>query len=129
MKPSENVDPFAVRTTELIQQIDEASSTLLSRFCQIIEIISNEGKDLCTVASESYQIEIHVSSMIRSAEELLLVSRSIKEAWILRETDAWDSVSEKFSSISEVSLDQISLLLQQYQHDQSSKDTETEQYQ
>nr|ABB84700.1 hypothetical protein [Pneumocystis jirovecii] len=40
MKSSENTDPLALRTTELIHKIDEASSTLLSRFCQIIDVIS-----------------------------------------------------------------------------------------
>ncbi|CCJ30628.1 unnamed protein product, partial [Pneumocystis jirovecii] len=73
----------------------------------------NEGKDSCTVASESYQIEVHVASMIRSAEELLLVSRLIKEAWILRETDTWSSTPEQVSNMSMPSLDQISVLLEQ----------------
>ncbi|KTW27915.1 uncharacterized protein T551_02882 [Pneumocystis jirovecii RU7] len=126
MKSSENTDPLALRTTELIHKIDEASSTLLSRFCQIIDVISNEGKDSCTVASESYQIEVHVASMIRSAEELLLVSRLIKEAWILRETDTWSSTPEQVSNMSMPSLDQISVLLEQCCCSQNLGNEETE---
>lgn len=124
MKFSENVDPLVVRTTELIQQIDEASSTLLSRFCQIIEVVSNEAKDRCTVASESYQIETHAASMIRSAEELLLISRLIKEAWMLQETSTWDSVSEQAQRASPPPLEQVSTLLNQCLYNQNDADTE-----
>ncbi|KAG4305813.1 hypothetical protein PORY_000723 [Pneumocystis oryctolagi] len=128
MKPSEDVDLFALRTTELIHKIDEASSTLLSRFCQIIEIASNEGKDRCMVASESYQIEIHVVSMIRSVEELLLVSRAIKEAWILCETEAWDAALGQVLDEPMPPLENVSKLLEQYQRIQSSEDAKTKQY-
>lgn len=127
MNLSENVDPLSVRTAELIKQIDEASSTLLSRFCQIIEVVSNEAKDRCTVASESYQIEAHAASMIRSAEELLLVSRLIKEAWMLQEINTWNSTSEQVSCMSVPSLDQILTLLNSYKYNQNSLDAETEQ--
>ncbi|EMR11781.1 hypothetical protein PNEG_00208 [Pneumocystis murina B123] len=127
MNLSEDVDLLAVRTTELIKQIDEASFTLLSRFCQIIEVVDNDAKDQCTVASESYQIETHAASMIRSAEELLLISRLIKEAWMLWETNAWDPIPEQMKNISPLSLDQILALLNQYKYNQSSENTETEQ--
>ncbi|KAG5513568.1 hypothetical protein PMAC_001000 [Pneumocystis sp. 'macacae'] len=127
MKPLEDVDPLTLRTIELLRRIDEASSTLLSRFCQIIEVVTNEGKDRCGIASESYQIEVHVASMIRSAEELLQISRLIKEAWILRETDTWNPVLEKISNMSMPSLDQILVLLEQYRS-QNLEDLGTKSY-
>ncbi|KTW29222.1 hypothetical protein T552_01178 [Pneumocystis carinii B80] len=126
MNHSEDLDLLTVRTTGLIKQIDEASYTLLSRFCQIIDIVGNDAKDQCTVASESYQIETHAASMIRSAEELLLISRLIKEAWMLWETNAWDPVSEQMKDTS-LPLDQILTLLNQYKYNQSSENTETKQ--
>ena len=41
-----------------------------------------DDKDKNMAASECYQIETHASAMIRAAEDLLALSRSLKEAWL-----------------------------------------------
>lgn len=33
-------------------------------------------------ASEAYEIEMHASAMVRDAENLLALTRSLKEAWL-----------------------------------------------
>ncbi|PUU72656.1 hypothetical protein B9Z19DRAFT_1008838, partial [Tuber borchii] len=41
-----------------------------------------DGKGRTVTAAEAYQIECHASSMIRAAEDLLALTRSLKEAWM-----------------------------------------------
>lgn len=41
-----------------------------------------ENKDRTIAAAEAYQIETHASSMIRAAEDLVALTRQLKEAWL-----------------------------------------------
>lgn len=41
-----------------------------------------EGNSRDVTAAQTYQIECHTSSMIRAAEDLLALTRSLKEAWL-----------------------------------------------
>lgn len=43
----------------------------------------NSGKDLSLVASEVYQIEANTASIVQAAEDLMSLTRSLKEAWVL----------------------------------------------
>lgn len=41
-----------------------------------------ESKDKNIAAAEAFQIETHASSMVRAAEDLAALTRSLKEAWL-----------------------------------------------
>jgi len=41
-----------------------------------------EKKDKNIAAAESFQIETHASAMVRAAEDLLALTRNLKEAWL-----------------------------------------------
>jgi hypothetical protein len=67
--------------------------TLMKRFESIAQLApmrkpfeSNpskiDEKDRTQAAAEAYQIETHASSMIRAAEDLAALTRSLKEAWL-----------------------------------------------
>ncbi|CAN6616768.1 mediator of RNA polymerase II transcription subunit 22 [Trichomonascus vanleenenianus] len=71
------------RTAVLLNRVDQASEQLLTKFSEIVTLSSNSGKDRGTIASESMQIETNASTIVRAAEDLLFVTRSLKEAWIL----------------------------------------------
>ncbi|KAK9469892.1 surfeit locus protein 5 subunit 22 of mediator complex-domain-containing protein [Lipomyces arxii] len=71
------------RVNLINQRITEATSTILNEYSSILELAKVAGKDRATTASESYQIECHTTSIVRAVEDLLMVSRSLKELWIL----------------------------------------------
>ncbi|VVT57216.1 uncharacterized protein SAPINGB_P005592 [Magnusiomyces paraingens] len=71
------------RTANLLQKVNIATVTLANEFKQIIDLSKNSGKDSATVASEVYQTEASTASIVHAAEDLLAVTRVLKEAWIL----------------------------------------------
>jgi len=70
------------RTLMLIERVNNDIITLHKRFDNIITLAPIDGKDKCVTASEVYQIEVHAAAMIRAAEDLLALTRSLKEAWL-----------------------------------------------
>lgn len=47
-----------------------------------MQLAPTENKDKTIAASDAYQIETHASSMVQAAEDLLALTRSLKEAWL-----------------------------------------------
>ncbi|ODV86356.1 hypothetical protein CANARDRAFT_22252 [[Candida] arabinofermentans NRRL YB-2248] len=67
----------------LITKIDNNVELMLQKFHDIIELSSVLDKSQETLAIESLQIESNTSTIIRLAEELLSITRMLKESWIL----------------------------------------------
>ncbi|KAA8908357.1 surfeit locus protein 5 subunit 22 of mediator complex-domain-containing protein [Sphaerosporella brunnea] len=74
-------------------RVTENLDTLLKRFEAISQLApvrkpseanptQMDEKDRTQAAAEAYQIETHASSMIRAAEDLSALTRSLKEAWL-----------------------------------------------
>ncbi|KAK9457050.1 surfeit locus protein 5 subunit 22 of mediator complex-domain-containing protein [Dipodascopsis uninucleata] len=76
------------RALSINQRINEATNIIISEFSDIIELAPISGKDRVTTAAETYQIECHATSIVRAIEDLLLISRSLKEAWLLGEVSS-----------------------------------------
>ncbi|KAI9837711.1 MAG: hypothetical protein M1819_006644 [Sarea resinae] len=45
------------------------------------------GKDRNTTAVEAYQIEVETVALVRAAEDMLSLTRSLKEAWLFGTLD------------------------------------------
>ncbi|KAK9244984.1 surfeit locus protein 5 subunit 22 of mediator complex-domain-containing protein [Lipomyces tetrasporus] len=71
------------RALTINQRINEAANTIVLEYSAIIALAPVSGKDRTTTATEAYEIECHATSIVRAIEDLLMVSRSIKESWIL----------------------------------------------
>ncbi|KAK9388132.1 surfeit locus protein 5 subunit 22 of mediator complex-domain-containing protein [Lipomyces mesembrius] len=71
------------RILTINQRINEAANTIVSEYTSIVALAPVSGKDRTTTATETYQIECHATSIVRAIEDLLMVSRSLKESWIL----------------------------------------------
>ncbi|KAK9372188.1 surfeit locus protein 5 subunit 22 of mediator complex-domain-containing protein [Lipomyces chichibuensis] len=71
------------RILTINQRINEAANTVVSEYTSIVALAPVSGKDKTTTATETYQIECHATSIVRAIEDLLMVSRSLKESWIL----------------------------------------------
>ncbi|KAI5848221.1 surfeit locus protein 5 subunit 22 of mediator complex-domain-containing protein [Tricharina praecox] len=63
-------------------RVNADTETLLKRFENIAMLAPVENKDKTIAAAEAYQIETHASSMIRAAEDLVALTRQLKEAWL-----------------------------------------------
>ncbi|KAF8430017.1 surfeit locus protein 5 subunit 22 of mediator complex-domain-containing protein [Tirmania nivea] len=74
--------PVNQRTLLLIDRVNYDILTLNKRFENIINLAPIDGKDKNITASEVFQIEVHATAMIRAAEDLLALTRSLKEAWL-----------------------------------------------
>ncbi|KAK9236185.1 surfeit locus protein 5 subunit 22 of mediator complex-domain-containing protein [Lipomyces kononenkoae] len=83
------------RFLTIIQRINEAANTIVAEYTAIVELAPVSGKDRATTAAETYQIECHASSIVRAIEDLLMVSRSLKESWILGQVASFQTNSEQ----------------------------------
>lgn len=71
------------RANALLEQIDDATTRLLSNQLQLVKLASNKDKPLPTVAAETASVHAAASSLVRACEDLLVLTRSLKEAWVL----------------------------------------------
>jgi len=60
------VQPSVVRTDKLVSTVSTASTTLVDRFSDILEIASLGNKDKYITAAETYQIDVHAAAMVPS---------------------------------------------------------------
>ncbi|ODQ79914.1 hypothetical protein BABINDRAFT_8104 [Babjeviella inositovora NRRL Y-12698] len=67
----------------LLEKVNGNSALMLQKLFSIIELSTVEGKPKETLAVEILQIESNAATIIRLAEELLTVTRTLKENWIL----------------------------------------------
>ncbi|BFZ62007.1 hypothetical protein YB2330_003086 [Saitoella coloradoensis] len=53
------------------------------------------GKDRQTTATECYQIEANTASLIRAAEDLLSLTRELKEEWLLGDVSPYANAAAR----------------------------------
>lgn len=71
------------RAQALVDQVDDATTRLLSNQLKLVRLASNKDKSIATVAAETTDIEASTSGIIRAVEDMLVISRNLKEAWVL----------------------------------------------
>ncbi|KAI4134628.1 MAG: hypothetical protein LQ347_001353 [Umbilicaria vellea] len=60
---------------------------LLRQFENIIALAPVEGANRNTTAVEAYQMEVGTAALVRAAEDILSLTRSLKEAWLFGQLD------------------------------------------
>lgn len=74
---------------------------LLKRFENIVALAPNQEKDRNATAVHVYQMEVETAALIRVAEDLLSLTRFLKEEWLfgkldtIRRRDSIDRTVEK----------------------------------
>ncbi|TGZ85095.1 hypothetical protein EX30DRAFT_337504 [Ascodesmis nigricans] len=58
-------------------------------------VIGHDKKDKTLTMAETFQMETHASAMIRAAEDLLALTKSLKEAWIFGQIGGDEEVVKK----------------------------------
>lgn len=71
------------RAHAIVEQIDDATGRLLSNQLKLVRYASNKDKSIATLAAETAEIQACSLGIERAVEDMLVVSRSLKEAWVL----------------------------------------------
>ncbi|KAK6501533.1 hypothetical protein TWF481_009370 [Arthrobotrys musiformis] len=65
-----------------ISKLNGYQTNLLLRFQNIIELATENTTDLTMAATQTHQIQVHTAAMIKTVEDLLTLTRALKEAWL-----------------------------------------------
>ncbi|KAI5962826.1 hypothetical protein KGF57_001395 [Candida theae] len=71
------------KSITLLQKIDSIVEQILLKFQNILEVLTNDQKPKELLSIESLTIESNAIQIIRFSQDLLSISRSLKESWIL----------------------------------------------
>ncbi|KAJ5787997.1 hypothetical protein N7457_002987 [Penicillium paradoxum] len=71
----------------LLNRLDGNISQLLQRFENIVAIATADNSSHTSTAVESYQIDVESTALIRAAEDLLAMTRLMKELWLFGKLD------------------------------------------
>ncbi|MCJ1247996.1 hypothetical protein MMC30_005211 [Trapelia coarctata] len=71
----------------LIDRANLNIAQLLRRFENIVALAPVESHDRNTTAVEAYQMEVETAGLVRAAEDILSLTRSLKEAWLFGQLD------------------------------------------
>ncbi|KAK6348199.1 hypothetical protein TWF718_006009 [Orbilia javanica] len=69
-----------------ISKLNGYQTNLLLRFQNIIELATEDTTDLTMAATQTHQIQVHTAAMIKTVEDLLTLTRALKEAWLFGQT-------------------------------------------
>ncbi|KAI3405344.2 hypothetical protein KGF56_001841 [Candida oxycetoniae] len=72
------------KSITLLQKIDSIVEQLLVKFQDVFEVLKNDAKPKEVLAVESLTIENNAIQIIRLCQDMLSISRSLKETWILQ---------------------------------------------
>lgn len=67
----------------VMSKFDNNIQLILTKFNEVLELLRLDGKDLETQAVEAIQIQSDTQIVVRLVEELLHLTKSLKEKWIL----------------------------------------------
>jgi hypothetical protein len=66
-----------VRTNKLASSVSTASTAIIDRFSEILDIAAPNNKDKYITAAETYQIDIHASAMVLPTILMILIYRFV----------------------------------------------------
>lgn len=71
------------KSIALLQKIDNIIETIILKFTNIFENLQNANKTTEILAMESVTMENNCIQIIRLCQDLISISRSLKEIWVL----------------------------------------------
>ncbi|KAH8805616.1 mediator complex, subunit Med22 [Xylogone sp. PMI_703] len=72
-------------TTSLVDREERAIAELLTRFKNLISLVAEPAQDGATLevaASQSFQMEVETNALVQASEDLLRLTRELKEMWL-----------------------------------------------
>ncbi|KAK6358261.1 hypothetical protein TWF730_007611 [Orbilia blumenaviensis] len=65
-----------------VSKLNGYQSNLVVKFQNIIELATEDITDLTMAATQTHQIQVHTAAIIKTVEDLLTLTRALKEAWL-----------------------------------------------
>ncbi|QSS51829.1 hypothetical protein I7I53_07261 [Histoplasma capsulatum var. duboisii H88] len=81
------MDPQQPTSRALQGRINTNIAQLLQRFENIMATATVENTSFTSTAIETYQLDVESTALIRAAEDILSLTRSMKEAWLFGKLD------------------------------------------
>jgi len=72
-------------TSSLVDREERAIAALLTRFKNLISLAAEPAEDGATLevaAAQSFQMEVETNAMVQAVEDLLRLTRELKEMWL-----------------------------------------------
>ncbi|KZZ95230.1 hypothetical protein AAP_01718 [Ascosphaera apis ARSEF 7405] len=76
------MDPLQPSAQFLHSRINTNVTQLLQRFENIMAAATVENTSHTSTAIETYQLDVESTALIRAAEDILVITRMMKEAWL-----------------------------------------------
>ncbi|MCJ1358772.1 MAG: hypothetical protein MMC33_008772 [Icmadophila ericetorum] len=89
------------------EQADKIITQLVQRFENLVALAPLENYNRLDTAVTAYQVEVETAALIKAAEDVLLLTRSLKEAWLfgpldtMRESQAEAKTEEHARAVAE----------------------------
>ncbi|CAH2448376.1 Kinetochore protein [Komagataella phaffii CBS 7435] len=71
------------KSQQLMDKLDSNVTLMVQKYQSILELVTSSDKSIGTQSVETLQIESNASTIIRLSEELLSMTRTLKESWVL----------------------------------------------
>ncbi|KAI9713624.1 MAG: hypothetical protein M1812_006596 [Candelaria pacifica] len=71
----------------LTKRIDVSTAQLAQRFENIIALAPISAPERNATAIDAYQLEVETAALIRAAEDILTLTRTLKEIWLSGQLD------------------------------------------
>jgi len=81
------MDASKQTSAALLDRANAPIAQLLRRFENIIALAPISTHDRNTTAVETYQMEVETAALVRAAEDILSLTRALKEAWLFGRLD------------------------------------------
>ncbi|MCJ1316735.1 hypothetical protein MMC15_002056 [Xylographa vitiligo] len=81
------MDASKQTSAALLDRANAPIAQLLRRFENIIALAPISTPSLTPTAVETYQMEVETAALVRAAEDILALTRALKEAWLFGRLD------------------------------------------
>ncbi|PGH29843.1 hypothetical protein GX50_07391 [[Emmonsia] crescens] len=81
------MDPQQPTSRALQARINTNIAQLLQRFENIMATATIDNTSFTSTAIETYQLDVESTALIRAAEDILSLTRSMKETWLFGKLD------------------------------------------
>ncbi|KAF2225115.1 hypothetical protein BDZ85DRAFT_88664 [Elsinoe ampelina] len=123
------MDGIPRNTPAVLSKIDQLRNSLIKRFENLVEMAEIKRTDRNTTALLEYRIQVETTGLVRTAEEILALTRQMQEMWLfghlntLEVSDMQDKVDTQAQEIAALLKQLTDVDTQQDQHRQKQVTT------
>ncbi|KAG8627170.1 hypothetical protein KVT40_004653 [Elsinoe batatas] len=118
------MDGIPRNTPAVLSKIDQLRNSLIKRFENLVEMAEIKRTDRNTTALLEYRIQVETTGLVRTAEEILALTRQLQEMWLfgqlntLEVSDMQDKVDTQAQKVAALLRQLTDMEAQHQQHQQ-----------